>query len=576
MNNRLYHKIRTAIAAHLILVVAITLANCGGYIPDLSPEDPFWRDNDTRHIPEPKAVDPSIAWDALRRSTFDQLRQILDLDRGLRDLTGDPYQSYNINSYDEVPNSAWWTNRHFFETLSPAELMRGSHINGGPDTTGPWFVFRPKVGGVTPGFWVKDRHGNAYILKFDPPGHPELGTSAASLAGRFFHACGYNVPEETITWFHPDSLIIEEDVFYEDDQGIKQPFTREVLNQILERVNIQPDGRVRCLASTLIPGKIKGPFSFSGRRRDDPNDWCPREYRRELRALKVFCAFVNHWDIKDANTIDSYIEDNGRQYIKHYLLDFGTCLGSGGHKPQNPKRGYTNFFDILDISVSYISLGLKVWPWEKAEDYEFPSVGYFESDLFEPDDWKPGYPLPAFENMTNRDAYWAAKIVMSFRDEHLQALVRAGRLSNPEAEKYLLETLKRRRDKIGRYYFSKVNPLDNFELVRDENGLTVSFEDLAVKYGLADSSQSSISVKYRGRTLIKNRILTTGSIVVNNDDIDKFTTAFRGGEKARDHLYQINIKSRRDGGISGKPVRVWLWYHPDKNYFQLVGIEHID
>ena len=39
-----------------------------------------------------------------------------------------------------------------------------------------------------------------------------------------------------------------------------------------------------------------------------------------------------------------------------------------------------------------------------------PEVGYLENDLFRPDKWKAMYPVPAFENLTRRDAFWGARI----------------------------------------------------------------------------------------------------------------------------------------------------------------------
>jgi hypothetical protein len=98
--------------------------------------------------------------------------------------------------------------------------------------------------------------------------------------------------------------------------------------------------------------------------------------------------------------------------------------------------------------------------------------------------------------MTRRDAFWGAKMVMSFSDEDLRAIVETGRLSNPEAEAHLLEVLKKRRDKVGRYWFDRINPLDRFSVtdssmaVVERGGATpvgspLQFDDLAVTGDLA-------------------------------------------------------------------------------------------
>ena len=106
------------------------------------------------------------------------------------------------------------------------------------------------------------------------------------MGSRFFHACGYNVPEETIVYWKPDLLRIKEGVTYTDNSGQVQPLTMDVLNEVLENVERSPDGYIRSLASAALKN-VKGPFSYNGTRRDDPNDWCKHEHRRELRALRT-------------------------------------------------------------------------------------------------------------------------------------------------------------------------------------------------------------------------------------------------------------------------------------------------
>lgn len=558
------------------LALALSLvAACGGHRPTLTPEDPHWKDADDKDTPELEFKEGNLVWDALRRPTFDQATQGVDIYRNMAHLTGSGRQAWNINSYDELPNSSWYTNRHHLNPMSPEEIQRGYFQNGGPDTTGRWEVFRPKVGGVTPGFWIKDRNGDAYILKFDPPGYPELGTSTAAMSGRIFYACGYNVPEETIVSFHPDSLDIGSDVTYKDETGAKIPFTRETLNSILERVNIQDDGRVRCLASTLLPN-VRGPFSFSGRRKDDPNDWCDHEHRRELRALRLFCAFVNHWDIKDDNSMNCQVEEDGRSFLRHYLMDFGTTMGSGGYRLQLPTRGHTNFFDINDVGFSFLTLGAKVWPWENPEPVFHPSVGYFEAETFKPQSWKPGYPLPAFENMTLRDGYWAAKVIMSLRDDDLRAVIAAGKLSDEGARDYMLRTLATRRDKIGEYYFKRINALEFFKLTGDISSLRIDFVDLSVKYGLVGSSESRYEVEHAGTELINDRPTDSPNhLFLSADDLLAIKESFDTRD-GKDNIFELEIETRRDDGKWSNPVRLSLWYHPEEDRFQLVGIEHVE
>jgi hypothetical protein len=83
------------------------------------------------------------------------------------------------------------------------------------------------------------------------------------------------------------------------------------------------------------------------------------------------------------------------------------------------------------------------------------------------------------------DEFWAAKIVMSFTDEDIRAIVETGCFRNPKVTDYITATLGDRQNKIGRTYFSKVLPLDGFRIQNDE----LQFDDLAVKYGFRAPTQ---------------------------------------------------------------------------------------
>jgi hypothetical protein len=558
-----------------LLFLAVLLAGCGARTTRLGPEHPYWQDADRRAVADPGKREPSLLWQTADRTSFEQTDQLLDIDRSLRKISGHPKQSYNHNSFDEVPNSAWYTNRHHLVPMSAEELRRGPMRSDGPDKSGPWAVFRPKIGGVTAGFWIKDARGDQYILKFDPPGHPELATSAAVMAGRFFYAVGYNVPQETITSFALDDLVIQDGVTWKDVDGAVRPFDRAKLEDILTLAHRNADGTYRSVASRALPN-IRGPFSFDSRRKNDPNDWCDHEHRRELRALYVFCSLINHWDMKDENTMDVFVGEDGQGHLAHYLLDFGSTFGSSGRGAQRVTSGYANTFDLLDALVSFGALGLKKWQWEDARPYQHPSVGYFESDIFHPAKWDPIYPNPAFENMTNRDAYWAAKIVMSFSADDLRTIIEAGQLSDAAAREYLFLTLRARQDKIGRHWFAKVNPLDRFEISPDNGGLLLAFRDYGLEHGFCASAVSSMQVRYRGRPVLDRLTTTTTEFRLQPTQVQRLASVHQPGADADHNLYECRVITVRDGHSNGKAVVVWLWYHADRNEFQLVGVEHLD
>jgi hypothetical protein len=92
--------------------------------------------------------------------------------------------------------------------------------------------------------------------------------------------------------------------------------------------------------------------------------------------------------------------------------------------------------------------------------------------------------------MTVPDAYWGAKLVASFTDEQIAAALDAAHYEDPRAARYLLPVLIERRDKVARYWFSRVAPLDFFTV---ENG-TLRFHDLAVDRGYSDPRQYEVEI----------------------------------------------------------------------------------
>jgi hypothetical protein len=542
---------------------------------------PYWKDNDTKPIPEPEFEEPLLLWLSIQRSTFDQTLELLDLDRNVRKISGRMTPAMNVNCLDEVPNCTWFTNRHGPPStrLSPTEIRLGPALTPGPDTVGQWTVYRPKVGGATPGFWIKDSRGDEYIIKFDPQGYPEQATAAAAMGSRYFHACGYNVPQETIVYWRPENLRIKEGTTFRDFSGNKREFTEDDLQDILSRVEIADDGgTIRSLASLSV-GNVKGPFMYEGTRKGDLNDWCPHQHRRELRALYVIGSLINHWDMKDHNTMDVYVGENDQGYLKHYMMDFGSTFGSHGDGPQPPKTGYANTIDIREILVSTGTLGLKTWPYEYARPFEYPSIGYFESELFEPHEFAPIYPNPAFEQLTRQDGYWGAKIVMAFTDEDLAALVESGQLSNPEARAYLLKTLIERRDKIGRHWFGKVNPLDFPHVELGDDALYIEFVDLAVEYGLEQPDATyEYEIRYKENLLTADRCFGETRITLAGTQLEELATLLRRAEMnddPEDSLVEVRVRTQRDAHPLTNPAVFWLAYDRSEGQFSIAGIEHL-
>jgi hypothetical protein len=264
-----------------------------------------------------------------------------------------------------------------------------------------------------------------------------------------------------------------------DITGAKRRMTAYDVDKLLQQVQRLPDGRYRGLASFFVQGELIGPWLYNGTRSDDPNDIYPHEHRRDVRGLYVFAAWLNHYDATSLNTLDTVVEENGRRFVKHFLIDFGSILGSSAVGARDPRNGFVYQYDLAFAWKSAATLGLYAPKWQRARYPDLPEAGRFEADAFDPLDWKPIYPNPAFENRLPDDTYWAAKQVMAFTDAEIRALVALGEFDDPAAAEHIAKTLIRRRDKIGRAFFAQVAPLDNFAA---RNG-RLTYEDLAAKYG---------------------------------------------------------------------------------------------
>jgi hypothetical protein len=265
--------------------------------------------------------------------------------------------------------------------------------------------------------------------------------------------------------------------------------TRKDLDAIFRRIPHSPDGSLCIMASLALRGELIGPFLFERTRTDDPNDTVLHENRRELRGLFVFAAWLNHTDAKAGNTLDAIVQENGVRFIRHYPIDFGSALGSDGDREKNPRIGNEFILpDVWRVLMRVFTFGLVPSRWERADFPQLPAVGNLDSESFEPEQWKSNYPNPAFLSRLPGDEFWAAKQVMAFSDEDIRAIAETGRFSDPRAASYLTATLAERRDKIGRTYFSKVTPIDNFQVQDGE----LQFEDLAVKYGFRSASEFKV------------------------------------------------------------------------------------
>ena len=292
--------------------------------------------DDSNDIPQPASQSINILSDGFEKQFMLPIQQFLDIPLQVRRGFNIPREVVNVDVFDEVVNSTWFTNRNGSGLLETGAIIKGPDTGKGPDISGKWTIFQAKAEGLTPGFSIIDSRGDRYVIKFDPKQYPELVSGAEIVSTKLFYAAGYNVPENYLVQFDPRILRLDDDVNFTDERGRIRSMSEEDIDAILQRVPIFPDGKIKAVASKFIKGVPIGPFKYKGVREDDPNDLIRHQHRRELRGLRVIASWLNHYDTKANNSFDSYVADGNRHYVKHYLIDFSGRRLERSQMDRNP------------------------------------------------------------------------------------------------------------------------------------------------------------------------------------------------------------------------------------------------
>jgi hypothetical protein len=438
---------RTAFA--LIAAAVLTVEGAQRTTPTFYPDDPISVDNDA-------AFDASGARERELSESYDFLENTFG-------SPGDraAVRAMNLNTIDEVPDSSWFTNRIGVRDMPIAEIVRGPNKFERLDVEA-WTVVSGKgPGGFHPGFRAvhPGDPGQIYQLEVDPPDHPQLATGAELIGTLIYHALGYNVVDVYPVRVDPKQITIAPDATIRDASG-RRRFTRADLDGVLRLAARDAAGRVYFSATRFEEGTDVGPFRYHGTRPDDPNDIHPHEHRRELRANRVFAAWLQHDDSRALNTLDMLVGEGPRKFIRHYMYDFGAILGSATRFPDAAASGHEHYIEKRSSLKSLGTLGLRVPRYARADYPDIPlSAGFISSVAFEPDGWKSNYPNAAFRNLRPDDAFWGARLVSRFSDEVIAAIVGAVGYDDPQATAYLTRTIAERRDAVLRTWLTGVNPI---------------------------------------------------------------------------------------------------------------------
>ena len=437
------------------------------------PDDPIWREPVTQDVKTAVRYEPDLAYQTIENLFL---------------RPGDPVvgqRAKNINTVDEVPDGAYFVNRAGRAPLTPALVARAANVDNGP-APGKWTVVSAKSDGVTPGFTIRDARDQLWFVKFDPPGWRAMATGSEIVAAKLFWAAGYHTAEYHIGQLVPSNLAIGKDTRITPPGEMPRPMNQGDIEWLLSRADRDPDGSYRVILSKATPGRPVGRIRFHGTRADDPNDVVPHEHRRELRGYFVFAAWLNHVDAKGINSLSTLITENGRSFIRNYLLDFGSALGSAAVGPREGWEGYEALVEQPgEIGKRVLSFGFKVPVWRTQDYFESPAIGRLPRDhsKWDPETWWPHITNAAFRHMRPDDTFWAATKLAAISEDMIRAAVAEGKFGHAESEQFLAKAIIDRRMRILQTFLPKVNPIVDPAL--DAQG-RLSFRNAASDAAVAD------------------------------------------------------------------------------------------
>jgi len=537
--------------ARLHLLVGCLAVSCAS-TPRFPLRAPLSKDDDERPFAKapPEYISP-FAWDGANQLFFRPVSRFFAVDPA--------GPATNVNALDEVPDSSWFQNRIGAHEMTPDEIVTGpcgSRVLDPNGADGSWIVDKGKDNGANPGFRVNVPGVGKFLLKTDLATEPDRETGATAVAARLYHAAGYFSPCDSVVYLRRSLLKLTPGLTVAGNSGVTKPFDEEALDAVLKNASHR-DGLVRMVASRWLQGQTIGPYQYQGTRSDDPNDVVPHEDRRELRGARLLAAWTNHFDTREQNTMNIFLRAEGDKtgpgFVRHYILDLGDAFGSLWNWDSVSRRlGYAYYFDFSYLAGDFVTLGTQTRPWELAKR-EGGIFGYFSGRNFDPEEWKGGYPNPAFLRMTEGDGAWMARIIARFTDADVAAAVSVGDYA-PKDTAYLLDALLSRRDAILRRYLTRLSSLTDVHVAEGNRLCAV---DLASRTNAASAERFRYAgVRYAGWPPSRPEAV---AVTVDSDRVcTALPSRSKDGGAPDDDPSRYVLVELRDGVARG-PLRVHLY-----------------
>jgi hypothetical protein len=487
-------------------------------------------------------------------------------------------EAVNVNSLDEVPDSSWFTNRIGTHPMSTSDLVRGACspalvLDPEGSADGTWLIDHGKTNGSSPGFRVSIPGAGKYLFKGEPPDQPERPSAASAIGAAAYAAVGFNTSCEQIVYFRPSLLKLAPGLTHQGNFGATEPFDQKAVDKILADCPHR-GGLVRMQVSAWLPGYLIGPFSYTGTRSDDPNDVIPHDDRRELRGGRLLAAWLDHFDAREQNSMDSWITESHEKkakpdaspgHVVHYYLDTSDCLGSEWDWEEISRRlGYSYIADWGDMAFDLVTLGIPTRPWDRVRRQPGEEIfGFFNVKDFEPDHWKNEYPNAAFSRMTERDGAWMARILSHFTPEMVDALGAMGKFSDLRRTSYLTGVLQGRLTKILERYLTHLSPLTDAHV---ENGNQLCAVDLAKWRNVAAPDRFRYVARLANGTSLRVATRDDGTTCVTLPEVAP------DGSIADDARARYAVV-RVDDGVASGPLVAHLYDLGPARGYKLVGLE---
>ncbi|MBT3182680.1 MAG: hypothetical protein HN337_09280 [Deltaproteobacteria bacterium] len=519
-------------------VFALLTTSCGVKSVLRYPSYKWVRDNDRVPFSSTAIKGASTDFD---NEVFNEMGRGVTLSHKVSDMSslimlGGRQEALDLNDFDEVADSTWFTNRIGRYALTAEQLKKGPGETA--ITKGPLEVLGLRLVAGLPRILVKDKDRRYFVIRFDPKGFPRIATGAEMISGRILHAAGYFVPANSLTMIDPKMFHLAEGAWKLAKYGERDPLSEKNLLSALEST-ASSKGKHYAIAVPLPQGRLIGPFSFSGKRGDDPNDRIPHQHRREIRALYVFSDYLDFANTNPFNTFDVFMpvsDDKG--YIVHRLFDLSESLGSD--RVISISQGKINppGFSVGDAASALFTFGTYD-PYEgEGEDYN-KELGITSVENYEPGGWGSTVQNVAFAYMTRLDAFWAARILARFSDDDMRAIVSTAGYENKRLSDEMTRVLIERRDKSVKYWFSQMSPLDDFDLLCASNGCDISFKDLSVVEGFTDRESSHYK---RSIVSFKGNYVLSDWVVFEDENFSISPEII--GKMFEDRVYRMKIQSR--------------------------------